>query len=303
MSLSGRPFVIEAGVHHATVVDIGAGLRAYTFNGANVTCTYGEDEMAPRGCGTTLVPWPNRIRNGKYKFDGQAYQLPLTEPAARNAIHGLGRWARWTNVRHEPDAVTLRLDVVPQNGYPFELRVENTYSLDAERGLTVTIGARNLGSKRLPFGAGSHPYLSTHGHALADTTLRLPARERLVMDEHQVPVGTRTVAGSSYDLRRGRRLRDQRLDDGFTGLETEHGRGATEVRTPSGGARLWFDEAFRYVQVFTLDALTPNQPGVAIEPMTCAPNAFNTGAGVIVLEPGDTWSASWGITPIPRKGR
>jgi aldose 1-epimerase len=302
MSLSGRPFVIEAGAHRVTVVDVGAGLRAYTYEGSDVTCTYGEDELPPRGCGTTLVPWPNRIRNGKYTFDGKNYQLPLTEPAARNAIHGLGRWARWTKVRHEPDLVTLRLDVVPQNGYPFELRVETTYALHAERGLTVTIGARNLGGSRLPFGAGSHPYLSTHGRPLAETTVQLPAQERLVVDEQQVPVGTRSVAGSRLDLRKGKRLRDLRLDDGFTNLVTEGGRGVAEVRTPAGGAQLWCDENFPYLQVFTLDELTPKQPGVAIEPMSCAPNAFNTGVGLIVLAPGGTWAGSWGIVPITRKG-
>jgi aldose 1-epimerase len=303
MTLSGRPFVIEAGAHRATVVEVGAGLRAYTYDGHDVTCTYDEDSLPPRGCGAVLVPWPNRIRNGKYRFDGTDYQLALTEPAARNAIHGLGRWARWTKVAHESDSVTLRLDVVPQTGYPFELRVDTTYSVDAARGLSVLIEARNTGRSRLPFGAGCHPYLATHGHPLAKTTVQLPARERLVVDDQQVPVGTRTVAGSPLDLRKGKRLRDLRLDDGFTGLITQNGRGFAEVRTPGGGGRLWFDESYRFLQVFTLDALTSQQPGVAIEPMTCAPNAFNTGLGLIVLEPGETWAGRWGIEPLTRKGR
>jgi aldose 1-epimerase len=162
----------------------------------------------------------------------------------------------------------------------------------------VTIGARNLGSGRAPFGAGSHPYLSTRGHALADTTVQLPARERLVVDDKQVPIGTRSVARTPHDLRRGRRLRAVRFDDGFGALVTHGGRGVAEVRTPGGGARLWFDETYRFLQVFTVDALTPQQAAVAIEPMTCAPNAFNTGAGLIVLEPGGTWTGSWGIVPI-----
>lgn len=303
MSLSGRHFVIEAGAHRATVVEVGAGLKRYAHNDVDVTCTYGDDELPPKACGIMLVPWPNRIRDGRYSFQGTSYQLPLTEPAARNAIHGLGRWARWTKVRHEADSVTLRLDVVPQTGYPFEIRVETSYALHPRHGLTVTITARNLGRTRAPFGAGSHPYLSTHGHALADTTVRLPARERLIVDEKAVPVGTRSVAGSPHDLRRGRRLRDTRFDDGFTGLITEDGRGIAEVLTPSGGAHLWFEETFRFLQLFTVDALTRSQPGVAIEPMTCAPNAFNTGAGLIVLEPGGAWSGSWGIVPIGDQGR
>jgi aldose 1-epimerase len=298
MSLSGRQYAIAAGDHEATIVEVGAGLQRYTLGGVGVTCSYGDDVLPPKGCGTTLVPWPNRIRGGRYTFEGAAQQLAITEPAAGNAIHGLGRWARWAKVRHTADQVTLRLDVVPQNGYPFEVRVETTYALHAEHGLMVTIGARNLGNRRAPFGAGSHPYLSTRGHALADTTLQLPARELLVVDDKQVPVGARAVAKTDHDLRRGKRLRALRLDDGFTGLTTTDGRGHAEVRTRAGGARLWFDETYRFLQVFTLDALTPNQPGIAIEPMTCAPDAFNSGRGLIVLEPGGAWAGSWGIVPL-----
>jgi aldose 1-epimerase len=298
MSLSGRQYVIEAGNHRATVVEVGAGLRRYTFGGVDVTATYGDDVLPPKCCGATLVPWPNRIRDGRYTFEGKTQQLALTEPASRNAIHGLGRWARWTKVRHVADLVTLRLDVVPQNGYPFEVRVETTYSVHPEHGLMVTIGARNLGHGRAPFGAGSHPYLSTRGHALADTTVQLPARERLVVDDKLVPIGTRSVARTQHDLRRGRRLRAVLFDDGFTGLITHDGRGVAEVRTPGGGARLWFDETYRFLQVFTVDALTPQRAAVAIEPMTCAPNAFNTGAGLIVLDPGGAWTGSWGIVPL-----
>jgi aldose 1-epimerase len=297
MTLSGKQFTIAAGEHSATVVEVGAGLQSYTVGGRDVTCGYGDDVLPPRCCGTTLVPWPNRIRGGRYTFEGTQQQLALTEPAAGNAIHGLGRWARWAKVRQTADQVTLRLDVVPQNGYPFQVRVEVTYTLHPEQGLMVTIGARNIGTTQAPFGAGSHPYLATHGHALGDVTLRLPAREALVVDDKQVPVGARDLAGKD-DFRRGRRLRDVRLDDCFTGLVTEGGRGVAEVRTKAGGARLWFDETFGFLQVFTLDHLTNGQPGIALEPMTCAPNAFNSGAGLIVLEPGGAWTGSWGIVPF-----
>ena len=293
MNLSGQQYVIEAGAHRATVVEVGAGLQRYTYDGVDVTGTYGEDELPRKGCGSTLVPWPNRIRDGRYVFMEQLQQLALTEPAAHNANHGLGRWTRWTELRHEPDRVTLRLDIVPQHGYPFEVRVDATYALHPERGLTVTIAAHNLGRRPAPFGAGSHPYLSTRGHALDDVTVQVPASEQLVVDDQQIPIGARSVAGTPYDLRPGKQLNGLRLDDGFTALAVHDGRGLAEVRTPDGGARLWFDETFRYLQVFTLDGL-----GVAIEPMTCAPDAFNSGAGLIVLDPGDGWRGSWGIAPI-----
>jgi len=223
MGLTGRQFTIAAGDHEATVVEVGAGLRRYAHRGVDVTFTYGDGDLPPKGCGAVLVPWPNRLRGGKYTFDGKAYQLPLSEPPTGNAIHGLGRWARWVPVRHETSAVTLALDIVPQAGWPFEVRVEVTYALDAVGGLAVTGVARNTGTGRAPFGAGFHPYLSTRGHGIGEVTVKVPARDRIVLDEAKVPVGMQSVAGTPYDLRRGRRLGALRLDDGFAGLSTAGG--------------------------------------------------------------------------------
>lgn len=298
MNLGGRTFTISAGEHEATIVEVGAGLARYTYAGVDVTCSYPVDALPPKGCGATLVPWPNRIRAGRYAFDGVDQQLALTEPEAGNAIHGLGRWSRWSEVEYAADRVMLRLDVVPQKGYPFPIRVHATFALDPRHGLSVTIEARNLGDARAPFGAGSHPYLSTHGHPLDETTVQLPADEQLVTDDRGVPVETRPVAGSAFDVRAGKPLGEMRFDTGFTGLALQEGRGVAELRTPAGGAQLWFGPNYRFLQVFTLDALTPGQPGVAIEPMSCAPDAFNSGAGLVVLEPGGAWSGSWGITPL-----
>ena len=298
MALTGRQFTIAAGDHEATVVEVGAGLRRYAHRGVDVTFTYGDGDLPPKGCGAVLVPWPNRLRGGKYSFDGKAYQLPLSEPPTGNAIHGLGRWARWVPVRHETSAVTLSLDIVPQAGWPFEVRVEVTYALDAVGGLAVTGVARNTGTGRAPFGAGFHPYLSTRGHGIGEVTVKVPARDRIVLDEAKVPVGMQSVAGTPYDLRRGRRLGALRLDDGFAGLSTAGGRSAVLVRTRSGGAQVWFDETFRFVQVFTPDLVAGGQPGVAVEPMTCPADAFNSGTGLIVLTPRDSWTGSWGIQPL-----
>jgi aldose 1-epimerase len=298
MALTGQQYRIIAGGHEATVVEVGAGLRSYTVDGAPVTVGYGEDVLPPKGCGSVLVPWPNRVRGGRYTFDGLQQRLALTEPALGNAIHGLGRWARWSLIEQQPSLVSLGIDLVPQSGWPFEARVEVTYALHPVTGLGVSATAVNTGQRRAPFGAGFHPYLATRGKGIGEMRLTVPARERLLVDEAQVPVGVQSVSGSPYDLRRGRRLHDLRLDDAFTALSYDHGRAAVQLRTRSGGARVWFDQAFRFVQIYTLDELTDGQPGIAVEPMTCAPNAFNSGDGLVVLEPGDRWDGSWGIQPV-----
>jgi aldose 1-epimerase len=298
MALTGRDYVISAGEHQATIVEIGAGLRSYTHAGRDVVATYSGDVLPPKCAGGVLVPWPNRLRDGRYTFDGVDYQLPLTEPKTRNAIHGLGRWERWRALEHQPDQVLLRLDISPQTGWPFEVRVEVRYAIDAEQGLAVTTTATNLGTRRAPFGAGFHPYLSAAGAALADVSVTLPARQRLVLDEVQVPVGVQAVSKTPYDFQSGKKLKTVRMDDGFTDLITEDGRGVAAVRGKTGGAQLWFDETFRYLQAFTAEVFADGVPAVAIEPMTCAPDAFNSGDGLMILEPGGSWSGTWGIQPL-----
>lgn len=298
MALTGEQFVIRDGDHEATIVEIGGGLRRYVRGATPITFDYGDDELPPKCCGAVLVPWPNRLRGGAYTFDGARYQLALTEPAQRNAIHGLGRWARWNCIRHEPTVCVMVLDIPPQIGWPFEVRVEVTYTISATDGLTVSTVARNAGSRRAPFGAGFHPYLSVGGGSLPEITLRIPATQRLVVDGVQIPIGHQDVAGSAYDFRAGKRLREMRLDDAFTGIVGDGSHGTVEMSVGGRGARVWFDPAFAYVQVFTPDLLARGLPGIAVEPMTCPADAFNTGAGLIVLEPGSQWRGAWGIQPI-----
>jgi aldose 1-epimerase len=298
MALSGEQYTISAGPYRATVIEVGAGLRQFTHDGVDVTVPYAEDILTPKGAGKLLVPWPNRIRAGRYTFLGEQQQLALTEPGEGNAIHGLARWARWTPTVQQESRITLVHDIVPQTGYPFEVRVEATYTLDAEFGLSLSLSAHNHGRGPAPFGAGFHPYLSTRGAELDATTVHVPARQRLLTDEASVPVGTQSVEGTPYDLRRGKRLKDLRMDTGFTDLHVEAGRGAAEVRSKAGGARIWFDETFRYLQVFTWPDLAGAGPGVAVEPMTCASDAFNSTSGLIVLDPGGTWAGSLGIQAI-----
>ena len=299
MALSGVQYELAAGDYVATIAEVGASLRRYTVGGVDVTVPFGEDVLPPKCDGAVLVPWPNRLRNGRYRFAGVPYQLALTEPAQGNAIHGLARWVRWTALQVQSSSVRLGVDIVPQTGWVFEVHVEVTYTLRSDSGLSVTIEAVNTGSAPAPFGAGFHPYLSLHGHCLADTAVLIPAARRLLVDAVQIPVGTQSVQGTEHDLRVGRVLDRTRFDDGFTELRTAAGRGVAEVRTPSGGAQVWFDSAFGYLQVFTVEELMPGLAAVAVEPMTCAADAFNSGDGLMVLQPGQPWTATWGITPLP----
>lgn len=294
MPLTGKQFTIRAGQHELTAVEVGGGLRRYAHAGADVVASYAEDELPPNAAGQVLMPWPNRLARGQYTFAGHQYQVPITEVAQGNANHGLARWARWAPVAVNASSVTLGCDIPPQTGWPFEVRAEVTYALHPDHGLTVTAVARNNGGNPAPFGAGFHPYISVRGHRLDDVTLHVPARQRFVTDEAQLPIGTQDVAGTPYDFGQARRLKTLRMDDTFTAP----GPSAADVRTGSGGAHVWYDGAFGYLQVFTTEALENGPPAIAVEPMTCPANAFNTGTGLLMLEPGGSWKGIWGITPI-----
>jgi aldose 1-epimerase len=300
--LTGLQYEIEAGRYRATVTELGAGLRELAFRGKPVIAGYEPDELPAAGAGELLAPWPNRIDGGRYFFGGAEHQLALTEPARANAIHGLTRWMPWTPVRHDAGAVLLRSAPLGQQGYPFCLEIEAEYRLDPGTGLHVAITARNRGSYAAPYGTGSHPYLTVRTPLVDGCELRLPAELWLPLDDRGIPSGPRApVEGTQYDFRRPRTIGTTQLDHALTGLSRDGDGLAWAHLTADGGSGagvgLWADQGYRWLQVFTGDPLTPDRrrTAVAVEPMTCPPNAFVTADDLLVLEPGETVRHAWGI--------
>jgi aldose 1-epimerase len=245
-----------------------------------------------------LIPWPNRIEDGRYDFDGVSHSLPLDEVPNRNAIHGLVRWAAWTAAGHEPDRVVMAHVVHPQPGYPFSLTLSIEYSL-SDAGLTVRTTATNVGDRDCPYGCGAHPYL-TAGSGTVDTLeLRIPAGTVLWSDERSLPTGSAPVAGTDYDFRTRRAIGGLVLDNAFTDLERDaDGVARVELWDPASGAArtLWMDEAYPYVMVFSGDPLPDvARRALAVEPMSCPPNAFRSGESLVRLAPGESHTATWGI--------
>lgn len=265
---SGVQYEIAHGEQRACAVEVGGGLRTYAVDGRDVIDGYNASEMCHSARGQVLAPWPNRIEDGEYEFDGQKLQLPLTEPAARNAIHGLVRFMSWHAVVHDADRVLFELLLHPQPGYPFTLLLRNEYRLD-DGGLTVSTSAENVGATKAPFGLGHHPYLAAPSGKVDDMVFELPGDEP-------------------------RRVDEAKLDDTFGDLarDTE---GIARVRV--GDTVVWMDAAYRYVLLFSGDLPDVGRRSLAVEPMTCPPNAFRTGEGLIRLAPGDRFDARWGIDP------
>jgi aldose 1-epimerase len=253
------------------------------------------DEKCTSGRGQMLIPWPNRIEDGTYEFDGTRHQLPLTEPERGNAIHGLVRGEPWSVAEQERSRVLMTHALDPQPGHPFSLALELEYSL-SDDGLRVQTTATNVGAAVAPYGAGAHPYLTTGAGTVDSATLRIPARTVLHSNDRGLPVGSEPVEGSDLDFRSPRPIGATVLDHAFTDLERgDDGLARVDL---ADRVSLWVDPSFPYLMVFTGDPLPDvARRSIAVEPMTCPPNAFQSGEGVIRLEPGETAGAHGESSP------
>jgi aldose 1-epimerase len=297
--LTGTQHEIEAGDYRATVTELGAGLRGLQFGDTTLVTSFDADELPPHSSGQLLTPWPNRVNGGRYSFQGEDHQLALSEPARGNAIHGLTRFVPWVRIAHDSDEVTLRCLPHGQQGYPFAVQVDATYRLDADSGLHVTVTAANKGNRPAPWGMGAHPYLTAGTETIDDCELELPAGRWQPVDDRLIPSGpAQDVTGTGYDLRSARKLAGVQLDHAFTGLRRESD-GLAWVRLSSGEltTAMWMDAANTWLQAFTGDSLEPERRRVAlaVEPMTCPPNALASGEDLIVLSPRESVTIRWGI--------
>ncbi len=304
---SGEQIEIVHGGQRAVVVEVGGALRGYEVGDWAVLDGYERSQRCTAARGQSLIPWPNRLRDGLYRFEEHDYQLALSEPAKGNAIHGLVRFANWTVAQRERERVMMAHVLHPQPGYPFALSLTIEYVL-SDAGLTVTTSARNVGTSSCPYGAGAHPYLSVGTDVIDAAVLKIPANRWLPSDARGIPTGVEPVAGTPYDFRQPRAIGDAQLDTGYTDL----------IRDPDGHARvtmqglegqprvaLCLDESYGYVMAFTGDSLPEpgrRRRGLGVEPMTCAPNAFQTGHGLRSLAPGESCVSRWGLEPDSSPG-
>jgi aldose 1-epimerase len=293
-------FELALGDERLVVGPVGAALESWSVAGRELLDGPRDEHDDGAFRGKVLAPWPSRLRDGRYRFGGAEHRTALTEPARHNALHGLTTQRPWRSAHASSRRLVLAHDLSGEEGYPFRLRLEASYEL-VHRGVVATLRATNGGDTPAPFGAGLHPYLRL-GAPVDDLLLELPARTRVPVDERLLPAGDPApVAGTELDFRHPRAIGPLALDTCFADLTRNADGIARVVLSAPGGERrltLWMDERFRFVQVYTGDTLPDparRRGGVAIEPMTCAPDAFNSGDGLVVLAPGGSFSARCGL--------
>ena len=292
VSPTGTQIHLQRGDVTAQIAQVGGSLRSLRIGGVDLVPPYPEDQPTPSCSGVVLVPWPNRVRDGRWDDEGTIRQLSISEPKYGNASHGLLRFAAY-EVQQTDDAVILRAAVVPQTGYPYLLDTSVSYDLD-EHGVEVTHTITNRSATPAPVALGTHPFVMIGDVNTHDLVLRVPARTQFDTDERMLPTGSRPADAA---LRDGIRLGDVTLDTGFTDLDRDaDGRVRHTLTAPDGRTlTLWQGEGFDYAQVFTTTNYPGQALGVAIEPMTAPADALNSGLGIRRLAPGETWTLHWGI--------
>lgn len=243
--------------------------------------------------GAMLAPWPNRIREARYEFEGRTYEpVKNFKPQGGHAIHGTVCFEtfRLASRNNADPFFELVQDSKGWTGYPFPVRTSFRYEF-AEGGLSLTFTLENRGKARIPAGLGWHPYFRL-SDSVKPCHLELPSGKKLSMNERAVPDGKKVSLGrfakpepigedfldACLELTGKGRIQTSRLTDPVQKI-------ALEVWQETGPGK------FGYVQVFT----HPLRHCLAIEPMTCAPDAFNNGMGLVVLDAGEILSASCGV--------
>ncbi|GAB2460558.1 aldose 1-epimerase family protein [Streptosporangium sandarakinum] len=295
-----RQFTLRSGTMHAEITERSAALRVLRDGERDLVVSWPEDGPIPYYSGTLLAPWPNRVGGARYTFEGREHRLPVNEEDRGNALHGLVAETDWTavewlSVEDEHGFVRLAHTITPTPGYPFTVALEVRYSL-TPGGLTTTLTAENTGDTDAPYGCGPHPWLLA-GDDVERYELHVPAGRVLLVDDRLLPRALEDVSGTPYDFTVPRVVGDTAVDHAFTGLAADaSGQAAVRLRGPEGGVEVrWDASVLPWVQVCTGTGL--GHRGLAVEPMTCPPDAFNSGTDLIVLRPGEKTEASWTISP------
>lgn len=292
-------YEIRAAAYTAVIATRGAAIRQLRHSGRDLIVPFPQGGPILDYRGIIAAPWPNRIPDGSYTFNGVHYQIPINEVSRGCALHGLVFDEEWSLEAAVESGVTLSCILQPRKGYPFRLKMLVSYHIN-ESGLSANIAATNLSTSSAPYGVCPHPYLVAGPAPLDEWTLHVPASEFLeVTPDRLLPVSRRRVADHEFDFRTPRPIATTRIDHAFTDIEFDgHGLAHVVIRDPGGtGVGIEWDRTLPWVQIHTADKESPlpNRIGLAVEPMTCPPDAFNSGIDLVRLEPGATHEASWRI--------
>ncbi len=295
----------------AVVSPWGAALRRYSLLEAegsetDVVWGYSGGGQKRGGQGDVLIPFPGRVAEGRYSFDGRTFQLERNDKEGPNAIHGFVRTLPWAVRDLQPAGVTFEVtldaDAYGRRGYPFTLAISVSYSLQQE-GLACSFSLRNAGRPAAPVGVGFHPYFTVGTARIDEAEARIPCAGYLEFNDRLAPTGAvLDVAETEWDYRRYRRIGVRRFNHCYVNLERDAEGMATASLRHEGSGRaidIVMDRSFSAVVVYTGDAIADvPRRALAIEPMTCATDALNHPEwGLKRLLPAESFAGRYLVRP------
>lgn len=294
---SGEQIAIAHGDQRAVITEVGATLRTFVKGGVSVIEGFAGEEVPTGARGQVLYPWPNRISDGPWTFSGRTAKPTVNDLEHATALHGVVRWRPFRVESVNQNRCVLALLLHPSPDFPFLSEIEIAYHLGS-LGLTVTTTVTNRDDVPIPFGLGFHPYLAVTTPTIEGAELEVPARNYVAVNSRQLPTGEiLPVVSHALDFTSSKSINGHDLDVTFTELQRDDsGMATVRVRDGAGGdVELSVDRNFPYVQLFTGDTLERGRrrTAIAVEPMTCPPDALRSGKDIVVLEPGQHWAGSW----------
>jgi aldose 1-epimerase len=283
----------------AVIRRTGAGLNSLKYKERDLIEPY-DSTKSDRYQGDVLAPWPNRIRDGKYEYKQVTYQAPVNELSRNNALHGLVNHFLWNVTAHHENEVKLSTNLTESEAYPGNLKIQISYKVSGD-GLTIEISSENVGRTASPYGVSIHPYLIADASTrVNDWKLKLLSNQYLKVDSDRLlPIAVEDVP-KDFDFAAGKIIGSTFVDHAFL-LDTKNISQSITLIAPNGqGVAMKHSSNLKWVQIHTADRDGGNDSRscLAVEPMTCPPDAFNTGVDLIELQPGEIHTSSWTISAI-----
>lgn len=262
--------------HHGKVINIIDGFSSLAEATEKVTVFFKSAKLSPFAC---------RVKNSKYKFGQNEYML--SKFALRGtAIHGLIYNAPFeiTEQVQNGEKASVKLSFLYENemeGYPFKFKTEVEFTLTEGNALTIKTTATNADSQLLPMVDGWHPYF-TLGDSINDYQVEFQSKEMLEFDEELVPTGKLIPYQEFGSIKN---FGPHELDNCFT-LNFAECQPMCVIRHPQKKVQIEFhpEESYPYLQVYTPE----HRRSIAVENLSGAPDAFNNGIGLKVLQPGES---------------
>lgn len=290
---------LQSGDYTAIIRKHGAGLNSLTFRNRNLVEPFLLGQPA-RYRGDLLAPWPNRIRDGKYLVEGKTYEVPINETNRQTSLHGLINNLNWDITIKSRNRVELGVELLESISFPTSLIFRAIYAL-SDKGLTIEIHANNSGTKRAPYGVSIHPYLIAFPSEKVDQwKLAMNSDQVLAVDQKRLlPLQLCEVSELNYDFRQGAKIGNRFIDHAFK-VDESKPRLISLFSQNGNGVEMTFDSSARWIQIHTADRNgdSDSRSCLAVEPMSCPPDAFNSKIDLIWLEPNQSTSSSWRIRGI-----